>query len=219
MSRIRTVAGSSIFGNIVGALTLTATVALGVLGLRSDQRQTAVSGVTSMGISSAHSYLFWGLLVFAAAVGVGLLLPSWIALFESLRFSPAIPPQALPQQPSNSPINVAAVFVSGSDTVIPPLKVSTTEEWTNYKLESFVNQKYEYGSLSLDGRVFTKCTFTHMNLFYDGTAPTAFVECQFDEDTKHHVHTRNPSIAQWMENIRAFGLLKENARFAITPKE
>ena len=217
MSKIGTVAGSSIFGNIIGALTLIATVGLGVLGLRSDQGQVSTSGVSSMETSSAHPYLFWAMLVFAAAVGVGLLLPSWIALFESFRSRSGA---VIPQRPSNSLVNVSALFVvSGPGSVIPPPKVNTAEEWANYKLEPLANQKYEYGSLSLDGKAFTKCTFTHMNLFYDGTAPMVFVDCEFDEDTKRHVHTNNAGIAQWMENIRALGLLKDNAKFAITPKE
>jgi hypothetical protein len=107
---------------------------------------------------------------------------------------------------------------STTGPVVPLSKLRTAEEWIAYKLERLVNQKFEYGEVLLDGKEFTKCTFTHMNLYYDGTAPMSFVDCEFDEDTVRHVHTHNPGIAQWMENTRAFGLLKEGAKLALTPQ-
>jgi hypothetical protein len=101
---------------------------------------------------------------------------------------------------------------------IPFPKVRTAQEWTDFKLEQVPNRKFEYSELILDGKNFVNCTFTHMHLYYDGTAPMAISpDCVFDEDTKRNVHTHSPGIAQWMENIRSFGLLREEAKFAITP--
>lgn len=102
-----------------------------------------------------------------------------------------------------------------------PAQIKTLEEWTEAgkKLQEVTNRTFTHEEVALDGKCFTGCVFTHVNLFYSGVAPTALINCTFDADTKTHFHTRNPAIAQWTEMLRALGVLAPNLNFAITPLE
>ena len=100
---------------------------------------------------------------------------------------------------------------------LPVAKPRTAQEWTDYKRQQVPNRKFEYGELVMDGKDFLSCTFTHMHLYYDGTAPMSWTDCDFDEDTRRNIHTHNPGIAQFMENVRHLGLLREGTKFATTP--
>ena len=69
----------------------------------------------------------------------------------------------------------------------------------------------------MDGKNYTGCEFIHVNLFYDGTAPAAMTNCQFDMDTIQHFHSHNPAMAQLVEIVRNLGMLKEGIQFGVTP--
>jgi len=100
-----------------------------------------------------------------------------------------------------------------------PAEIKTLEDWTEAgkHLQEINNQNFTHEEVVLDGKGFTGCTFTHVNLFYSGIAPTALINCTFDPDTKAHFHTRNPAIAQWTEMLRSLEALKPNLNFALTP--
>jgi hypothetical protein len=90
---------------------------------------------------------------------------------------------------------------------MPVCTIQTTEEWTRVggSLEHVVNQKFVHQEVLLDGRAFTDCSFTHVSLYYDGTAPMGLINCEFDEDTKKHFHSHNPAMATWIELLRCLG--------------
>ncbi len=138
---------------------------------------------------------------------------AWLALLLMAAFWLRMKPTA------TKPRQHAQVPPSG--LLMPVPKMRTAEEWTaaGIALEQIINQKFEYRELILDGKHFINCTFTHVNMFYDGTLPSDFSHCQFDDDTVRHLHTHSPGIAQWMEIARSVGLLKPGANFAITPLE
>lgn len=108
---------------------------------------------------------------------------------------------------------------SSQGLAVPFPKVRTVQEWSGYKLEQVTNRRFEVSELVMDGKSFVNCTFVQMRLFYDGTAPMAIVKCELDEDTVSHILTHSPALAQWTENLRSLGRLKEGTNFAMTPLE
>lgn len=125
-----------------------------------------------------------------------------------------------PAEPTNVKENSNHEAESVTSTFLMPApKVRTVEEWTAAaaRLRQKINQKFEFCEVILDGNKFINCTFTHVNLFYNGTLPTAFSNCDFDDDTVKHFHTQNPALAQWMEITRSLGLLKPGTKFAASP--
>jgi hypothetical protein len=103
--------------------------------------------------------------------------------------------------------------------LIPLPVVRTMEEWTELggKLTIVTNRKFEYVEEVVDGKAYVNCTFTHVNTFYDGTAPVSFSNCTFDADTISHFHTHSPGIAQWMETLRTLGIFRPDLKHAINP--
>jgi len=95
--------------------------------------------------------------------------------------------------------------------------VRTAEEWTDFKPQQIFNRKYAYEEVLLDGKNYVNCEFLHVSLFYDGTAPTAMTNCQFDPDTIQHFHSHNPAMAQMVEIIRSLRMLKDGIQFGLTP--
>jgi hypothetical protein len=104
---------------------------------------------------------------------------------------------------------------------VPMPTFRTIEEWNDALkgLKVITNRKFTHEQVTLDGNQFIGCSFVHVNLFYNGTAPFFFVSCDFDEDTKKHFHSRNPAMAQWVELLRTLGMLREGLNFALTPVE
>lgn len=188
MSRIRTVAGSSVFGNIVGALTLIATLVLGVLGLRSDQGQTAVRAVASIGIGSAHSVFFWVFLVFAAALGIGLLLPSWIALFGTIR----------------------SATVARPALAIPPDSALS-------KIEEVINQTFKNQEVLLDNHAYFACTFENCSFVYDFGPTGGFGPgCKFAGS--RGIKGSDPRLQHLLQFLQSLGLLNPFLKPLYTPK-
>jgi SAM-dependent methyltransferase len=94
------------------------------------------------------------------------------------------------------------------------------DQWTaaGSRLDESINQSFKYQEVRIDGRKFVGCSFTHVNLFYDGTLPFHFDNCQFDPDTMSHFHTNNPAMAQWTELLRTLGVLKPDTNFVLQPR-
>lgn len=107
----------------------------------------------------------------------------------------------------------------GRPIPLPRPRLQVAEGWTSFRPEEVSNRKYERSELLLDGTHFRNCTFTQMHLYYDGTAPIAFTDCQFDEQTRQGIASHSPSIAQWMEIIRHLGWLREDAKHTTMPLE
>jgi hypothetical protein len=95
----------------------------------------------------------------------------------------------------------------------------TIEEWDEARknLKPITNRKFTHEEVTLDGNEFIGCSFVHVNLFYNGTAPISLTNCDFDADTIKHFHSRNPAMAQWIELLRNLGMLKTGLNFALTP--
>ncbi len=185
MSRIGAVAGSSTFGNIVGSLTLVATVVLGVLGLRSDQGPAAASGAAPMGFSPVH---FWGFLVFAGVLGIGLSLPSWIALFRTPKGSTAVAPAvAIPP-----------------DTVLP-------------KIEEIVNQTFRNQEVPLDNHAYFACTFENCSFVYNFGPTGGFGPgCKFSGS--RGIKSSDPRLQHLLHFLESLGLLNPYLKPLYTPK-
>jgi hypothetical protein len=107
------------------------------------------------------------------------------------------------------------------DVLIPLPNARTASQWTALQgqMDEVASQKFEQGELLIDGTHFRNCTFTSMRLYYDGTAPMAFTECEFDEETRRSIRSHSPLIAQWMEILRSLNWLREGAKLATTPLE
>ena len=107
------------------------------------------------------------------------------------------------------------------DVLIPLPNVRTASQWNELAMHmnEATNRKYEYQELLLDGTHFRNCSFNRLRLYYDGTAPMAFTDCEFDEDTRRGINSHSPLIAQWMEVLKELGLLREGIRSAILPIE
>lgn len=100
-----------------------------------------------------------------------------------------------------------------------PAEIKTLEEWTEAgrNLKEIYNQIFTHEEVILDGKSFTGCTFNHVNLFYNGTAPMALINCTFDDDTRTHFHTRSPAMAQWTDMMRALEALRPHIKIALSP--
>jgi hypothetical protein len=101
-----------------------------------------------------------------------------------------------------------------------PFSKKMLDQWTaaGSCLDESINQSFKYQEVRIDGRKFVGCSFTHVNLFYDGTLPFHFDNCQFDTDTMTHFHTNNPAMAQWTELLRTLGVLKPDINFVLQPR-
>ena len=111
--------------------------------------------------------------------------------------------------------------ISKSSSHSMPKEIKTLEEWTEAgkHLQEINNRNFTHEEVVIDGKSFNSCTFKHVNIFYSGTAPTALINCTFDEDTRGHFHTRSPAIAQWTELLRNMGMLRADLKHAETPLE
>ena len=102
-----------------------------------------------------------------------------------------------------------------------PVEIKTLEDWTEAgkHLQEITNRNFTHEEVVIDGKSFTGCTFKHVNIFYSGTAPTALINCTFDDDTRAHFHTRSPAIAQWTELLRGMEMFRPDLKHAETPLE
>jgi hypothetical protein len=97
MGKIATTIGSQIYGNVIGTLTLLATV-VGVIVMLTPSTTASATGATPM--QNSHAYLF----VISGIVGLVLTLPSWIGMFrkgakptvEGISNTPALQPRYVP---------------------------------------------------------------------------------------------------------------------------
>jgi hypothetical protein len=154
MSKVTSVAGSSVLGNVLGTLTLIVTT---YAALTSPSASWPTTGGTPMvantgGVGLQHSIL----LVVAGVIGLGLLLPSWIALVRALR---------LP----NKPKEVESPLERSANGVL---------RWKDWKLgdfEQIANKAFVNAEIPLDGKRYIDCTFEHCTFVYEGTAPFEIV--------------------------------------------
>jgi hypothetical protein len=118
--------------------------------------------------------------------------------------------------------NIAPPGLENADSHPTPMPAyRTVEEWDELRLHltPITNRKFTHEQVILDGKHFVGCSFVHVNLFYNGTAPFALINCEYDEDTKKHFHSQSPGFAQWTELLRELGMLREGLNFALTPVE
>ncbi len=98
MGRIKSVLESPILANVVGSLTLVATIIFGYLTLHpSGVAATPATDKAAAAIAQPHAPMALPIpfLIFAGAIGIGLLLPSWVALFKSAQATGPQPTQPI----------------------------------------------------------------------------------------------------------------------------
>jgi hypothetical protein len=159
---------------------------------------TVIAAVVALFQTIRHHWDIWAIL--AAFLVAVLMLFIAASLIEKRRAIVTLPPEAHP---------------------VPMPTFRTIEEWNEALkgLKLITNRKFTHEQVTLDGIQFVGCSFVHVNLFYNGTGPFFFVNCDFDEDTKKHFHSRNPAMAQWTELLRTLGILREGLNFVLTPVE
>jgi hypothetical protein len=114
-----------------------------------------------------------------------------------------------------------ARVTSPKEHPVPMPAFNTVEEWNDLliHLTPIMNRRFTHEQVILDGKQFVGCSFVHVNLSYNGTAPFSLQNCDFDEDTKKHFHSQSPAFAQWTELLRTLGMLREGLNFVLTPVE
>ena len=118
--------------------------------------------------------------------------------------------------PQDEPFRIEIVDSFGKHP-IPVSVPKTAEEWSSWQLKKIINQKYIRENVPLDGRNYINCEFEHVTFWYDGTAPAALTDCQFDEESMKALHTHNPVLSQWMAIAQGFGALRDDVRVGVTP--
>jgi hypothetical protein len=148
--------------------------------------------------------------VLVAAIGIG------VTLWLGLRSTRSVPAHTGQSGAVMSPViwvaaslYLVGVIIAGclhykaaklkSVHATGPFSKTMLDQWTaaGSRLDESINYSFKYQEVRIDGRKFIGCSFTHVNLFYDGTLPFHFDNCQFDSDTITHFHTNNPAMAQW----------------------
>lgn len=212
MGRLKGILGSPILANVVGAFTLVATI-VGIyisthpsstaLPASLSAPDTAVVARPNM-FTAMPPYLF----IVTGVIGVGLLLPSWIALFRAAHSRPTeIRALALPRTTSRIIVDpVSAPDEQSHDSI----DVSPFQLWGIYDqhlthearklIDAYVRKRIQVAGTVIDvwekrdGQ--TRVAITVLNPDQDSQRPNGAVRCQFDASWKGRTLTlrRNAHI-------------------------